>query len=57
MLSCIPEEILSEYGERQSSVFNGPFAVLDEARENAILAAFGRLGYRCVRDDELIARW
>lgn len=56
MLSWIPREILSEYGQRENSLLNGAFAVLEETREQEIVAAFGRLGHRCVRDDELIAR-
>ncbi|SRR5579875_65316 len=56
MLSWMPGEILDQYGKQESSVLNGPFAVLDEDHEDEIVAALRRRGYRCVRDDELIAR-
>jgi len=34
----------SEYGKNEDSVLNGPFIILDDARENAIVSAFKRLG-------------
>lgn len=55
MLRWIPREVLDEYGRYESSMLNGPFGVLDESREDEIVAALERLGYFCVRDDELIA--
>lgn len=56
MLGWIPRDVLDEYGHCESSVLNGPFAVLDASREDEIVAALNRRGYVCVRDDELIAR-
>lgn len=55
MIAWNPPEILHEYGRSESSALNGPFATLDESREEEIVAAFKRRGYQCVRDDELIA--
>ena len=55
MTKWAPPEIISKYGRVESSVLNGPFAVLEEAREAEIVVAFERVGYRCIRDDKLIA--
>lgn len=57
MLSWVPREIMDEFGKREDSVHNGPFAVLDETRENEILLAFERHGYRCTRDEDLVSHF
>ena len=38
MLGWVPRAIQDEYGKRQGSVLNGPFLVLDEAREDDIIS-------------------
>ena len=56
MLAWVPEEIQTRFGRSQASVLNGPWLSLRGEALDEIVAAMERLGYRCRRDDGLIAR-
>ena len=56
MLAWVPEEIQARFGRTQASVLNGPWLSLPGEAIDEIAAAMERLGYRCRRDEDLIAR-
>jgi hypothetical protein len=56
MLAWVPDEIQARFGRSQASVLNGSWLRLPGESIDEIAAAMKRLGYRCRRDDALIAR-
>jgi hypothetical protein len=56
MLAWVPDEIQARFGRSQASVLNGSWLSLPGESIDEIAAAMKRLGYRCRRDDALIAR-
>jgi hypothetical protein len=56
MLAWVPEEVQARFGRSHASVLNGAWLSLTGEAIDEIVASMERLGYRCRRDDELIAR-
>jgi hypothetical protein len=56
MLAWVPEEVQARFGRSRASVLNGSWLSLPAEAIDQIAAAMSRHGYRCRRDDRLIAR-
>jgi hypothetical protein len=56
MLAWVPEEVQTRFGRPQASMLNGSWLSLRGEAIEEIIAAMERLGYRCRRDEALIAR-
>jgi hypothetical protein len=56
MLAWVPGEVQARFGRSQASVLNGAWLSLPGDSIDGIAAEMTRLGYRCRRDDGLIAR-
>ncbi len=53
-LEWVPPYILSEFSKWGTSILNGDAVDFDPADERKIVRAFRKLGYTCVRDDNLL---
>ena len=49
----VPKEILERWGTVESSMFNGPFWVIDPEQEQEIVGELGKLGILVERRDDL----
>ena len=49
----VPKKILERWGTVESSVFNGPFWVIDPEQEQEIVGELGKLGIPAERRDDL----
>lgn len=56
MLDWVPARIRREFGHAAASAISGDSLVLPADRQDEIVAAFAREGFRCRRDDELVRR-
>jgi hypothetical protein len=56
MLDWVPASIQEQYGSIEPSHLSGECLTFDPDDEDRLLFAFRRLGYRCMRDDELVRR-
>lgn len=54
MLDFLPEDIQARYGQVGDTAFNGEGLWLDEAHEDAIVAALEDAGFECIKDQEAI---
>lgn len=54
MLDWVPQEI-ADMGERGVSMVSGAALFFDPEQEQILVAAFDRHGFRCRRDDDLVA--
>ena len=56
MLAWVPDEVQARFGRSQASALNGSWLSLSADSIDEIAAEMTRRGYRCRRDDGLIAR-
>jgi hypothetical protein len=56
MLEWVPADIQERFGDVGTSMVSGDALYIDEAAETGIVAALEQAGYRCMHDDELVAR-
>lgn len=54
--SCLPEDLLQEYGERYETSINGTFATIPPDKGPAVVAELERRGHRCVEETDLFQR-
>lgn len=54
--NLFPQEVLSEVGVVEETVFSGPFLKIDPGSEAEVIAHLTAAGYRCERDDDLVLR-
>jgi len=56
MLSWMPQELQQSYGTVKDSIFNGEFLEIEAEQKQALVADLEALGYKCVEDDQAIAK-
>ena len=50
----VPKDIYRKFARTTSTTLDGNLEVFDEKDLDDVLTAFGRLGYRCIHNDDLI---
>jgi len=56
MLEWVPKQVQADFGNAEASCINGSFLSIEAMHVDKVIAAMEALGYRCRRDDDLVAR-